>query len=1387
MAQETYQRGHEIAEELQRRFDEEHEKSGSLNKALHSPLTNIGLNLSKVGLLMGVKSISNSALREGQDPMDTVAPMLAAGLAPLTLATTLIRNKNTKERLVDYKRREGEFKNDPNKGAIKNLMGLGKTSMGALGTLGTVAATGLGAVGALTGSPGLMGASYDTMAGTMATKSPAMALKVASGLGLTNMLGQSLDPMGHSAAMGAFEAYKKGIVDSGGNALSTAYADSILGQGAAGLPSTLGYLGAGALKGVGAATTGVGGFFGSEMLKSLGSTITGAGSSVASASSALHAMALSNPLLGGLLTMGTMMLLQKPMAKMQTAIKEKVTGKVEKTGKMLRPLLKPISELIKRYSSTRMIDTQILILGNNNQLTPYEWLSLTIMSAIEKPVSLIGWWVEQEQLKKDEKRVGSNILSNSFQSKYDFSGKEDDFTKEWEDPEERLKNLKLFSRDYAEVISGNISKWALDTEKGLLKAGAIINPLNHVLGFKSSAYAKIKDIEKKEQKFDLARSVSQITGIPTSGIVAMETTATTLMNLGDSIEEKALAIAGGTYELIRTSTIFLADIRGAMGITKKNSFFGKLQQAKDKQEKTMDQRSIPRQFGEGFIKALAHTPVLGILGGLIMRDIEQENLKSGRLVSSKKAAKTAASSVFTPLVKKGSGASSSFVRILKRLRLFHKSFYSGAKNENDLVKLAADIKKNTFDLSEWIFLNIPTFFSDLNTNITTLITSAQNIEKSTADLVSNSNLIEISLQTIASNSDLIKLNLIGINTTLSGLSGLISMGSFSSFFTDALKELASISSKISTNTGRTNDVKNEVHELNRTSTGLLDKILKEAKQTATVLTAMSPKLSSLENCSCAKKKKGMAEGGLITGPSTPYDSYDMYDLIYGDKKGMTREYIVNKESTQNNLAILEEINNNKKLNLSELFSNQISKLEKLIEVAQVGFNAVVGKRIFNISGSKYGNETLTTEDKNKKGESRLANSADAINEEIIAEREEDEENLREKNLVDSVVHIEELLEKCCEDKNFGNRLSKENNKDNEKNIIDTLMGTGVLTYLLKKAWDSGMVNELWDKMDWMGKGATAVIGTVLLRKILIGIFGRAFIGTVSSAALTALGGASLPVLAAGVMAIGVAYAGYKLYENLTKSDEAAAKAAAQDARKIQELVEQNKHQQIADEVDIDLKKNRDTKKQFLEESVKLRERKKAHAEIIKKLQRGEISPKELPWIGKNKSDYFSKITINEKEYPTLYKLKSQGLNPTELNIKMEQLLKEQEEKKKLEEILSNVNKLKIKTDVVSSPVIVPEKENKAEGFNKTTENQMDTVEVNDNLEQMAYWYNKMSALQQDTLGANKQQLDFAAEQTIALYDVVKSIDAQTHALAFAVESIKPEPPLRYSNAVAKTV
>jgi len=339
-------------------------------------------------------------------------------------------------------------------------------------------------------------------------------------------------------------------------------------------------------KGVASGLSGIGSLAGhssNAAIQSAGGLFSSAGAGVSGASDSFLNTALDGSMSGSMMGMaggiGTMMLLKPILSKVGTFLKENVipsTGTaLLKSGSAMRPRVQMSGQLIKKYSKTIFLDTQTNMAGQQGQLKTAEWLTLSYLGAIEKSVSLIGFISEYIQNIQNGKSVSGHMAQNKIQGHYGHSGiASTDLTRKWQNPED----------DFA-ALRGPAKWWAQSKHTGLNAmnflgqvseiGGSLMTPTDW-LSSENNPMARMARMREEDRLEQTIASVSRVTGIPTSFLTALETSATSLADMGETAEDKQVTLLGGIHELIRFSAFQLKDISMALGVTEAKSYMNKI-------------------------------------------------------------------------------------------------------------------------------------------------------------------------------------------------------------------------------------------------------------------------------------------------------------------------------------------------------------------------------------------------------------------------------------------------------------------------------------------------------------------------------------------------------------------------------------------------------------------------------------------------------------------------------------------------------------------------------------------------------------------------------------------------------------------------------------------
>jgi len=401
------------------------------------------------------------------------------------------------------------------------------------------------AASALSGNPLLHGAATASWMGSNVTRGPLSALSTIGGLGVAAGSKLGISGLGHAS-----------------NPIMNAMAL---------MPGLVGGVGAGALHTAGGLANLVG-------ASTIGGGLHGAASGLFGAGSSLTALGLANPVVAAMVGLPTMLGLGMAKNKLMNYVDEKSSGvQLLRTGKALRPQLIYASQLELQYNHTRMVDKQRDVAGQQGQLKPFEWFALAYLGDIASSNSLLRFMAEQLQRDStDNSSISANHTQNNLQSHFGYMGARDnDLTK----PYSAQDNSDLASIGWGDIgndrwgeaakykMGEKLSKFARWTDI----ASAAIDPMAYLQGGEHSVFGKLQAYEKQDRFNEVVNKVSSVSGIPTSFLVALETTGTSLANMGETPMDKMISLTGGMYELVRFSAFRLQDIANHIGATDNTS------------------------------------------------------------------------------------------------------------------------------------------------------------------------------------------------------------------------------------------------------------------------------------------------------------------------------------------------------------------------------------------------------------------------------------------------------------------------------------------------------------------------------------------------------------------------------------------------------------------------------------------------------------------------------------------------------------------------------------------------------------------------------------------------------------------------------------------------
>ncbi len=597
--------------QLANRYDNEHEQelealrqNALLNKLNFSPKAGMGI----LGLSLGsrVGTMGSIGAAEGS-LMDTLGPLAGYGLMASLPLRAMSQFKTDSKRQTDLKKQRALLEQSPGSITTGDIIKAGSlnsqgVSKGAMSTF-----MGMSAAGALTGSQALQDA--------------AMAPYMVSGL-----TGGPLRALSSLGGMGAMAGYGMG---SGAKAAALANVSNPMMAGMAMLPGMLG-------SAVGGGVSGLGSLAGAAGFGSVGSAATTAaaaipasgiagslaagGAGIAKGAGAITAMGLANPVVGLLTGALTMALAQPVVTKAMDKIKEGAGGQtLLKSGSSLRPRVESSGEIQRRYSLTSFLDGQTNRLIMSGTIDAGTGVILGYLNAIEKHVSGVDYMVEWFQTQNADRTVSSNLAQNSLQTQFGHSGDQmGDLSQKYNGPDDGIDTSTWSGR--AQAATTNVFKKVVNAGEILSIVGSFFNPIDYMKGGTDSPFAKLRSHNEENQFQDTINKVSNLTGIPTSFLVAMETSATSLANMGETSQDKTVMLLGGIHELQRFSAFRLQDIANAMGIQEEDSLMGAIDAVRNEGDTRSNINGTRGFFGEAReqIAGSGMASIAGTVGGLAL-------------------------------------------------------------------------------------------------------------------------------------------------------------------------------------------------------------------------------------------------------------------------------------------------------------------------------------------------------------------------------------------------------------------------------------------------------------------------------------------------------------------------------------------------------------------------------------------------------------------------------------------------------------------------------------------------------------------------------------------------------------------------------------------------
>lgn len=591
--QTAMKRINELEEQLQ--IQNESIRDNKLTNSLNfNPKVKMGLGLGAAGIRAIAGSTAGAAGALGA--ISPIASAALMGTMPFMAASQMAQDR---KRTTEFKAERELHQRSAIDIRGADILKTGSLVGGKASQIGMNQFMALLAAGALTGNSGLTNAGMAAYGASGVAKAASNPLKAATaGMGLHAMLsaapGTTVNPI--TASMAA-------------------------------APAVLGGVAGGAMKGLGWAATQAGslstGMAGSA-LTGAGGGLTAMGGATQAGGSSLMAMGLTTPMLAVAMGLVTTFLVSPKIQKIMEKVHSKATGQELLRGGAAhqRPRIQQAHMIAQKYSTTRALDQQVNMLGQGQQLKVGEWLQLSYLGAIEKNTSMNRFMVEYIQEMDNEKRTSSDMTQNSMQSSLGHSGhREVDLSGGFQDVDpidmmepglaKSMAQLKRMSMG-AVVGVGNLVE----------QYGSFVDPMAYIKGGEDNPFAKYQRMEDDRLFDDTVERYSVETGLSTSFVNALETSASAVANMGESSQDKLVALAGYNFEVNKISAFKLLDIAKAMGIDEQDSFMGKFRDIMIDAENNRDTRKktgvtgMVRDLTEG-ISNIPFLPAL-LAGGAVL-------------------------------------------------------------------------------------------------------------------------------------------------------------------------------------------------------------------------------------------------------------------------------------------------------------------------------------------------------------------------------------------------------------------------------------------------------------------------------------------------------------------------------------------------------------------------------------------------------------------------------------------------------------------------------------------------------------------------------------------------------------------------------------------------
>lgn len=255
--------------------------------------------------------------------------------------------------------------------------------------------------------------------------------------------------------------------------------------------------------------------------------LSGTGHAMSASASGLSTLADSlakvDPMIGttaGLLAMmGGGILSNKFIQKMKA---QNPAQKLMKTGKNIITNIRSASQLKEQYSDTRVLDNQLNMYNAMGALSAGETLMISYLSSISGNTGLLQFMAEHQQIVSEGSRTGSSMAHNSVASKYSNTVRDDELSM-------GHSTDATWGMDGMGKLGYRLNQGLVGLNKTVTGLATIVNPLGY-LSSKNSPVALLKELFETNSESKAMGETAERLNIPSSFMVAMETTATKAMD-----------------------------------------------------------------------------------------------------------------------------------------------------------------------------------------------------------------------------------------------------------------------------------------------------------------------------------------------------------------------------------------------------------------------------------------------------------------------------------------------------------------------------------------------------------------------------------------------------------------------------------------------------------------------------------------------------------------------------------------------------------------------------------------------------------------------------------------------------------------------------------------